>query len=181
MLGRIIGLARDGEHRFSKLPCESLRFIVGEGIEGDAHRGATVQHLSRVAKHPTVPNLRQVHLIQSELFDDLAGAGFTVGPGVLGENVTTFGIDLLALSRGTRLHLGDEVVLEVTGLRNPCAQIDDAIGKGGMEAVLDRSEDGSLIRKAGVMAIVTEGGEASVGDQIRVGAVPSEHFPLEPV
>jgi MOSC domain-containing protein YiiM len=149
-------------------------------VEGDAHAGRTVQHLSRIAKDPTVPNLRQVHLIHSELFDELAGKGFAVAPGELGENVTTYGIDLLSLSRGTRLRLGDQAVIEITGLRNPCHQL-NGIAPGLMDAVLDRASDGSLIRKCGVMAVVVKDGEVRVGDQLAEVETPAIFIRLEPV
>ena len=180
MTATIIGLARDTEHRFSKQPCATLQLIAGLGVEGDAHAGVLVQHLSRMAKDPSVPNLRQVHLIHAELFDELAAAGFSVGPAQLGENVTTRGIDLLGLSRGTRLCLGAEAVIEITGLRNPCHQI-NGLAPGLMQAVLDHAADGSLVRKSGVMATVITGGPVSVGDAIQLQSVPLGHEPLAPV
>ena len=176
----IIGLASDGAHRFAKQPQAALALRAGLGVEGDAHAGITVQHLSRVAKNPSAPNLRQVHLIHAELFDELAAKGFAVAPGQMGENVTTRGIDLLGLSRGTRLRLGAEVVIEVTGLRNPCHQL-NGLAPGLMEAVLGRADDGSLIRKAGVMAVVVTGGEVLLGDAITLDSVPLGLEPLEPV
>ena len=176
----IIGLASDGAHRFAKQPQAALALRAGLGVEGDAHAGITVQHLSRVAKNPSAPNLRQVHLIHAELFDELAAKGFAVAPGQMGENVTTRGIDLLGLSRGKRLRLGAEAVIEVTGLRNPCHQL-NGLAPGLMEAVLGRADDGSLIRKAGVMAVVVTGGEVLLGDAITLDSVPLGHEPLEPV
>jgi MOSC domain-containing protein YiiM len=181
MDGRVIGVACDGEHRFGKPPREAIRLVAGLGVHGDAHAGATVQHLSRVAKAPQTPNLRQVHLIHGELLDELAAKGFAVAPGELGENVTTRDIDLLGLSRGTRLRLGSEAVIEVTGLRNPCWQIDANIAPGAMAATLDRAPDGSLVRKAGVMAVVLAGGEVRPGDAIEMVLQPHEHRALEPV
>ncbi len=180
MTPTIIALARDSEHCFSKQPAQSLTLLVGLGIEGDAHAGRLVQHLSRMAKAPNTPNLRQVHLIHAELLDELAGKGFAVEPGQLGENITTRGLDLLGLSRGTRLRLGDEALIEITGLRNPCKQI-DGLAKGLMAATLDQAADGSLIRKCGVMAVVVTGGEICIGDAIRLESLPMEHQPLEPV
>lgn len=180
MAPTIIGLARDSAHRFSKQPCAALRLISGLGVEGDAHAGALVQHLSRKAKDPSVANLRQVHLIHAELFDELAVQGFAVSPAQLGENVTTRGIDLLGLSRGTRLRLGAEAVIEVTGLRNPCVQI-NGLAPGLMQAVLDRADDGSLVRKSGVMAVVITGGMVALGDAIALESVPLGYEPLEPV
>ncbi|MCC6925821.1 MOSC domain-containing protein [Novosphingobium sp.] len=176
----IIGLACDGEHRFSKLPCDSIVLIAGRGVQGDAHAGQLVQHRSRVAKNPNAANLRQVHLIQAELFDELASKGFVVAPAQLGENVTTRGIDLLGLSCGTRLRLGADALIEITGLRNPCKQI-DGLARGLMAATLDTASDGSLIRKAGVMAVVITGGEVQVGDAIELESMPLAHEPLEPV
>lgn len=180
MLPTIIGLARDGQHRFSKQSQAELTLLAGLGVEGDAHAGRLVQHLSRKAKDPNVANLRQVHLIHAELFDELAEKGFAVTSGQLGENVTTSGLDLLGLSRGTRLRLGEEAVIELTGLRNPCRQI-DGLAKGLMAATLDTAPDGSLVRKCGVMATVVTGGIVRLNDPIELESVPLAHEPLEPV
>jgi len=160
-------VAADDGHRFSKPTRAEIRLIAGEGVEGDAHRGVTVKHRSRVRADPTQPNLRQVHLIHGELHDELVAKGFDVAPGVMGENVTTRGIDLLGLPRGALLRLGGEAVVEVTGLRNPCSQLDD-YQDGLLKAALDRAEDGSLIRKAGIMGIVLAGGTVRPGDAIEV-------------
>ena len=177
---QVVGVHLSERHVFSKTARLSIRLLAGRGVEGDAHAGATVQHRSRVAKDPTQPNLRQVHLIHAELHDELAAAGFVVGPGEMGENVTTRGIDLLALPAGTRLHQGDAAVVEVTGLRNPCAQL-DRFQPGLMAAVLDRDEHGGLVRKAGVMGVVVAGGDVRPGDPVRVELPPGPHRPLEPV
>jgi MOSC domain-containing protein YiiM len=154
-------------HTFSKPTALAIRLVAGLGVEGDAHLGVTVKHRSRVRKDPTAPNLRQVHLIHEELFAELAAAGFTVGAGDIGENVTTRGIDLLGLPTGTRLRLGAAAVVEVTGLRNPCRQL-DTYRQGLMAAVLGRDAEGRLIRKSGVMAIVIHGGDVRPGDAIAV-------------
>ena len=181
MTGRIVSVAQSRSHKFAKQVCASIRLIEGIGVEGDAHSGRTVQHLSRLAKTPDAPNLRQVHLIHEELFAELAAAGFEVSAGALGENVLTRGIDLLALGQGTRLRLGEDALIEIAGLRNPCRQIDENIGHGAMAATLGKAADGSLIRKAGVMAIVLQGGEVRPGDTIGVELLPDEYRPLEPV
>lgn len=178
-MSEVVAVARDGAHRFSKPPCKAIRLVAGLGIEGDAHCGVTVQHRSRVAKDPSQPNLRQVHLIHAELLDELAARGFTVPPGAMGENVLTRGVPLLALSAGTRLRLGAEALVEVTGLRNPCLQL-DRYAPGLMKAVLDQAADGSLVRKAGVMAVVLAGGEVRAGDAIEAVA-PAEFRALAPV
>jgi MOSC domain-containing protein YiiM len=166
--GTVLAVARNAEHGFSKrVEPGGIRLVAGVGVEGDAHSGATVKHRSRVARDPTQPNLRQVHLIQAELFGELYGKGFAVLPGEMGENVTTRGLDLLALPVGTLLHLGGAgAVVEVTGLRNPCAQL-DRFAPGLMAAVLDRDARGALVRKAGVMAAVRAGGVVRAGDAIR--------------
>ncbi|MEG3126105.1 MOSC domain-containing protein [Sphingomonas sp. GB1N7] len=177
---RVIAVAADGEHHFAKPRRDAIRLVAGLGVEGDAHLGVTVQHLSRKAKDPSVPNLRQVHLIHGELFDDLAARGFMVEPGELGENVTTRGIALLDLPEDTLLALGDEAIVRVTGLRNPCVQI-DRFQKGLMAATLDRAADGSLIRKAGVMAVVVTGGVVRAGDMVRVELPPGLSRPLQVV
>jgi MOSC domain-containing protein YiiM len=180
MNGVIEAVSRSGGHTFHKPNRDTIRLLAGLGVEGDAHLGVTVKHRSRVARDPTQPNLRQVHLIHAELHDELAAAGFVVKPGEMGENVTTRGIDLLALPVGTRLHLGEEAVVEVTGLRNPCAQLDH-FQPGLMAAVLDRDEHGGLVRKAGVMGIVLAGGDVRPGDLVRVELPSQPHRPLEPV
>jgi MOSC domain-containing protein YiiM len=180
MAGVVTAVSRSPTHTFSKPALERIRLLAGLGVEGDAHLGATVQHRSRVARDPSQPNLRQVHVIHSELHDELRAAGFDVSAGQMGENVTTRGVDLLRLPVGTRLHLGGTAVVEVTGLRNPCTQL-DGLRPGLMAAVLDRDERGRLVRKAGVMAVVLAGGEVRPGDPIRVEPPPEPHRPLEPV
>ncbi|WP_457352665.1 MOSC domain-containing protein [Roseateles sp. P5_D6] len=167
-------------HSFSKFARGELRLIAGQGVEGDAHCGVTVKHRSRVAVDPTQPNLRQVHLIQGELFDELAARGFGVQPGQMGENLTTRGIDLLALPRDTELRIGTEVVLRVTGLRNPCPQIEN-FEAGLLKAVVDRDADGEVVRKAGIMSIVLAGGAVKPGDAITVRLPPLPHQKLERV
>ena len=181
MEGRVFAVASDAEHRFGKLTRSSIALIPGLGVAGDAHCGARVQHRSRVARTPEAPNRRQVHLIHAELFDELAAAGFEVGPGQLGENITTRAIDLLGLASGARLRIGDSALIEVTGLRNPCRQIDANIGPGAMQAVLARAADGGLLRKAGVMAVVLEGGSVRAGDAIALKSTPETFVPLAPV
>ena len=171
---RVISVSRSAKHVFSKSNRECIRLLEGLGVEGDAHMGETVKHRSRVAADPTQPNLRQVHLIHSELHDELRMNGFKVSAGDMGENITTRGIDLLALPRGARLRIGEGVVLELTGLRNPCAQL-DAFQDGLMKAVLDYDEEGNLVRKAGVMSVVLTGGDVRVDDLIRV-ELPSEPY-----
>jgi MOSC domain-containing protein YiiM len=171
---------RRAVHALGKEEQSSIRLLPGLGVEGDAHLGVTVQHRSRVARDPTQPNLRQVHLIQGELHDELRGRGFAVEPGQLGENVTTRGVDLLALSVGALLTLGRSAVVEVTGLRNPCRQLDEW-QPGLLAAVLDRDVAGALVRRAGVMAVVREGGELRAGDPLSVELPSGPHRPLEPV
>jgi MOSC domain-containing protein YiiM len=180
MQASVLAVSRSPAHSFSKPNVESIRLLAGLGIEGDAHAGETVRHRSRVKVDPTQANLRQVHLIQAELFEELAAKGFAVEPGQMGENVTTRGLDLLALPVGARLRLGSSAVVELTGLRNPCVQI-DRFRKGLMAAVLDRDGDGQIVRKAGVMAIVLTGGEVRPGDPIAVTLPPEPHRRLERV
>ena len=180
MTASVVSVHRSSSHSFSKHAEEAVSLLPGIGVQGDAHSGATVKHRSRVARDPGQPNLRQVHLLHAELFDELMAAGFPVWPGELGENVTTRGIDLLGLATGTRLHLGDSAVIEVTGLRNPCSQL-DKFQRGLTAAVLGRDAAGNLVRKAGVMAVVLEGGEVRPGDAIRIEAPAGPARPLEPV
>jgi len=178
--GVVAAVCRSAAHTMSKASVDSIRLVEGLGVEDDTHSGATVQHRSRVARDPTQPNLRQLHLIHGELHDELADAGFGISPGQMGENVTTRGLDLLGLPTGARLHIGATAVAEVTGLRNPCGQL-NGIATGLMDATLDCAEDGSKIRKAGIMAVVRTGGEVRVGDEVRVEAPPRPHRSLEPV
>ncbi|WP_163513593.1 MOSC domain-containing protein [Fodinicola acaciae] len=180
MAAYVTAVSVDGGHNFSKPAVEQIRLLEGLGVEGDAHLGVTVRHRSRVARDPSQPNLRQVHLIHSELHDELRPRGFDVKPGELGENVTTRGLDVLALPTGTRLHIGKTAIIEVTGLRNPCVQIDN-FQRGLMKAVLGRDAAGELIRKAGVMSVVRAGGDVRPGDGIDIELPPRPHEPLRPV
>ena len=174
--GRVVGVSFSAAHAFSKTPQPRVRLLAGLGVLGDAHAGATVRHRSRRRADPTQPNLRQVHLIHAELLDALNTAGFGVAAGALGENVLTRGLYLLALPTGTKLYLGDAVI-EVTGLRNPCAQLED-FQQGLLGAVLDRDADGTLFRKAGIMGVVLRGGEVGPGDEIGLEEPPEPHRPL---
>ncbi|HEY8588115.1 MAG TPA: MOSC domain-containing protein [Naasia sp.] len=174
---RVVSVGRDDAHRFTKPTRDSITLVEGFGVEGDAHFGATVQHLSRVRRDPTQPNLRQVHLIQSELFDEVDAA---VAPGDLGENITTEGVDLLGLPRCTLLRLGTEAVVEVTGLRNPCLQI-DRFEPGLLKQVVEVDANGQTVRKAGVMAVVVAGGVVKPGDSIVVELPEGPAEPLGPV
>ena len=176
----VTAVSQSRGHNFSKPNVLSIRLVAGLGVEGDAHAGVTVKHRSRVRRDPTQPNLRQVHLVHSELFDELRGKGFAVTPGDIGENVTTRGIDLLALPTGTKLRLGESATVEITGLRNPCTQL-DGIQAGLMQATLDRDANGELIRKAGVMAVVTAEGEIRPGDAVALVLPALPHRSLEPV
>lgn len=170
----VIALSKSETHSFSKANCEKLVLLDGLGIEGDAHMGKTVKHRSRVKQDASQPNLRQVHLIHSELYDEIALKGFHVNPGQIGENVTTHGIDLLSLPKGTILKIGAEATIEVTGLRNPCNQL-NSIKEGLMNAVLGKDDNGNLILKAGIMGIVINGGEIYVNDEIEI-VLPEKPF-----
>ncbi|MDB5528467.1 MAG: molybdenum cofactor biosysynthesis protein [Devosia sp.] len=180
MSGRVVSVSLSARHNFSKDRVQSVRLLQGLGIEGDAHAGVTVQHRSRVAVDPSQPNLRQVHLIHAELFDELTGKGFAVVPGDLGENIATAGIDLLALPRGTVLRLGAEAVVQVTGLRNPCSQI-EAFQPGLLANVIGKDDTGEIVRKAGIMSIVLAGGVVHEGDVIAVEFPALPYLPLERV
>jgi MOSC domain-containing protein YiiM len=177
---RVVSVAVGATHAFSKPCVDAIELIAGFGVRGDAHAGATVRHRYLVRKDPTAPNLRQVHLVHRELFDELAAKGFTVGSGDIGENVVTEGVDLLGLPVGTRLHLGVEAVVELTGLRSPCRQL-DGFQPGLMAAVLDRAPDGALVRKSGVMSVVLQGGTVRPGDAIRVELPAGPQRGLEPM
>jgi MOSC domain-containing protein YiiM len=179
-MGAVTAVARRPTHFVSKQAEARIRLLAGLGVEGDAHAGRTVKHRSRVRHDPGQPNLRQVHLIHSELHEELREAGYDVEPGQMGENVTTRGIDLLALPAGTVLRLGESAAIEVTGLRNPCKQLEQ-IQPGLMKATLDEDEDGNVIRKAGIMAVVLQDGEITPGDAIYVDLPPKPHRSLRPV
>ena len=180
MKGSVVAVSRSKSHSFSKSTEMSIRLLKGLGVEGDAHMGETVKHRSRVRVDPTQPNLRQVHLIHAELHDELKAAGFNIHPGDIGENITTSGLDLLGLPTGAVLRIGATAVIRITGLRNPCKQL-DGFQDGLTAAVLNRDAAGNLIRKAGIMAVVLEGGEVIPGDPIAVELPPEPHLPLSPV
>ncbi len=180
MSGRVIEVGAGRRHGLTKVAQLSVRLIAGRGVEGDAHCGERVKHRSRARFNPGLPNLRQVHLLHAELLDELAAAGFPVAPAMLGENVTTRGVDLLALPLGTKLRLGGDAVVELTGLRNPCIQLERMM-PGLMEACLGRDADGGLVRKAGVMAVVLADGDVRGGDTVSVELPAGPPVPLRPV
>lgn len=180
MTGRVLAVHRSASHTFSKVAEDAITLVEGHGVEGDAHAGARVKHRSHAARDPDKPNLRQVHLLQAELFDELVERDFPVFPGDLGENITTRGVDLLALPAGTLLRLGPHAEVEITGLRNPCSQI-DRFRAGLMAAVLDRDASGQLVRKSGVMAVVRRGGLVRPGDNILLQLPAPPHHALAPV
>ncbi|MEU0006680.1 MOSC domain-containing protein [Streptomyces sp. NPDC006314] len=180
MTGTVSAASSNGVYSFTKPNRDSITLLAGLGVEGDVHAGVTVKHRSRVAQDPTQPNLRQVHLIHEELFAEVGADGFTVTPGDLGENITTRGIDLLGLPVGTLLRIGEDALLEVTGLRNPCQQIDD-FQDGLLKRVVGRDENGNIVRKAGIMSIVREGGTVRPGDMIEAELPSGPHRPLERV
>jgi MOSC domain-containing protein YiiM len=179
-VGFVVAVSRCAAHSFSKPNVDVITLVAGHGVEGDAHAGATVKHRSRVAADPSQPNLRQIHLIHAELHDELRDRGFALTPGLMGENITTRGIDLLGLPTGARLRLGATAVVEVTGLRNPCSQL-DRLQQGLMAAVIGRDADGQVIRKAGIMGVVAVGGEVRAGDHVDVELPDRPHRPLDRV
>ncbi|MEU1404548.1 MOSC domain-containing protein [Streptomyces sp. NPDC005728] len=176
----VTAVSSNGEYSFTKPNRESITLLTGLGVEGDVHAGVTVKHRFRVAQDPTQPNLRQVHLIHEELFEDVAESGFRVGAGDLGENITTRGIDLLGLPTGALLRIGDDAIVEVTGLRNPCAQI-DTFQRGLLKEVVARGDDGRVLYRTGVMGVVKAGGVVRAGDLIAVELPETPHRPLERV
>ena len=178
--GTVTAVSLSGAHTMSKPNQDSIFLVTGLGVQGDAHSGETVKHRSRVARDPNQPNVRQVHLIHAELHDELRTQGFDVAAGQMGENVTTRDIDILHLPTGTRLHLGESAVVEITGLRNPCAQL-DGIQQGLMKACVGLDAQGNVVRKAGIMSIVLHDGYVRPGDAIRVELPPEPHQPLMPV
>jgi MOSC domain-containing protein YiiM len=176
----VLGVFANSAHSFSKQAHASITLLEGLGVEGDAHCGVTVQHVYDVKKDPNRPNLRQVHLMQAELFDEVNAKGFSVGPGDLGENITTRNLDLLSLPAGTLLHIGEKAVVRVTGLRTPCIQI-ERFQKGLVEAVFERTPGRPIIRKTGVMSVVVVGGVVHPNDPIAVRLPDGARLPLEPV
>jgi len=181
MSALVEAVSRSTAHGFSKTPQPSIRLVPGEGVEGDAHRGVTVQHLYLKRRDPTQPNLCQVHLFAAEMLDELATKGFHIEPGNLGENILTRNLDVLSLPLGTRLHLGATAVVEVTGLRTPCSKIDDF--RAGLQQHLwgERDGEGQKVRRAGIMSIVLIAGEVRPGDVIQMELPPQPHHPLGPV
>lgn len=173
----VFAVASKPTHHFSKIIQPEIELVAGFGVSGDAHFGRTVQHRYDKRKTPNAPNFRQVHLLPSELFDEVAALGFELGAGQLGENITTTGLELLSLPLGTRLHLGDDAVIELTGLRDPCILI-DKFQAGLKSAMLTRSDDGTVIRKSGVMSVVMTGGTVRAGDRITVQKPDAPHTPL---
>lgn len=177
MTACVIAVASDSGHNFSKITKPAITLVAGFGVQGDAHGGKTVQHLSDKRKNPDAVNLRQVHLMHAELFDELSEQGIAVAPGQMGENIVTRGVDLLDLSRGTRLHMGDAVI-EITGLRSPCLKL-NKIHPGLLKAVVEKCADGTVNKKSGVMAVVITGGEVRARDAVIVVAPDGPHMPLE--
>lgn len=180
MSGIVVSVGRAAQHTFSKPPHECIRLLAGLGVEDDAHQGITVKHRTRVRKDPTQANLRQVHLIHAELFAEFKNAGFSIAVGDLGENITTSGLDLLGLPTRTRLHIGESSIVEVTGLRSPCRQI-EAFAPGLVAQVIARDADGNLTYKVGIMSIVIAGGTIRAGDAIRTVLPPEPHLALKVV
>jgi len=179
-MGTVVAVSRGQRHGVGKDNQPAIRLVAGLGVEGDVHAGVTVKHRSRVPRDPTQPNLRQVHLIHAELFEELAARGFHLTPGAMGENITTRGLDLLGLPAGARLRLGADAIVEVTGLRNPCPQLEE-LGKGLMQACLGRGPNGEPMRKAGVMGVVIAGGEILPGDAITIHLPEGPNVQLKPV
>lgn len=177
---QVYSVSKSPTHSMEKYLENEIRLVTNLGVEGDAHSGETVQHLSRLKLFGSKPNLRQVHLIHRELLTELQTQGFEVKPGQMGENILTEGINLLKLPQNTTLHIGQDVIIRITGLRNPCKQL-NGIKTGLMKAVLDRDNNGKLIRKAGVMAVVVSGGRVKIGDAIKIQLPEKPNLPLEPV
>jgi MOSC domain-containing protein YiiM len=176
MSGFVFAVHSSGRHTFSKVPRDAIRLIENWGVEGDSHAGTTDQHLYHIRRFGQQPNLRQVHLIHAELLDDVGTKGHTVLPGELGENISTRNVDLLGLPTGARLRIGPEAIIELTGLRNPCRQIEEF--QAGLLSHLVERRPAGVVRKGGVMSIVLKGGMVRPGDRIEIGLPPSPHAPL---
>jgi MOSC domain-containing protein YiiM len=180
LTGQVVSVSRSPVHGFSKEVLPEIRILAGFGVEGDAHAGGKVQHLYRVRRNPNAPNLCQVHLLQAELFDELRAQGLEVAPGQMGENITTRNLELLTLPVGTRIHLGPQAIVEVTGLRDPCNQL-NTLHPGLMKACIARDHNGTLIRKAGIMAIALQSGVVQPGDPISIEVPQGEWRAMGPV
>jgi MOSC domain-containing protein YiiM len=178
--GIVTAVSRSARHTFSKPNQLMIRLVAGQGVEGDAHAGETVKHRSRVARDPSQPNLRQVHFIAEETHQALRAQGFDVGPGVMGENITTRGLDLFGLPEGAILRLGDGAAVRITGLRNPCQQL-DRHRQGLMAATLGRDAEGAVTLRAGIMGVVLQGGDVRPGDRVVVQLPAGPHAPLRRV
>ncbi|GAA3019862.1 MOSC domain-containing protein [Streptomyces fulvorobeus] len=180
-MARVTAVSSEKAYSFSKRNRTGITLLAGLGVQGDVHAGETIRHQFRMRYEPRLPNLRQVHLIHEELFDELAAKGFTVTPGQLGENVSTRGIDLLGLPTGALLRLGEEAVVEVTGLRNPCAKIND-FRRGLLQEVFELdAATGEFVFKCGIMGVVRRSGAVHPGDTVHVELPPGPHTPLERV
>lgn len=171
---------RSESHDFTKATVEEVVLVAGVGIEGDAHAGATVQHVSRKKKDADRPNLRQVHLVSAELHEELVADGFDLDHGGFGENLVTRGIALGDLPVGTTLALGDDAIIVLTGLRDPCAQI-DRHREGLRAAVAFDPGEGPKLFRDGAMAMVVRGGVVRTGDPIGVALPPEPHHPMRKV
>ena len=181
LAGKVLTVSRSSEHGFAKALEPHITLLAGLGVEGDAHAGTTVQHLYRKRLDPRAPNLAQVHFLQSELFDELSAKGFAIEPGIMGENVLTAGLDLINLPTGTIFRIGPQAVVEISGIRHPCKQIDDSVAKGLTNALIDRDADGAVVRKAGIMGVVVTGGVVTPGDTIAVTLPAKPYRRLEVV
>lgn len=117
--------------------------VVDRGFEGDAHAGDW---------H------RQVSLLAQESIDEMCAKGLDVGPGDFAENITTEGIDLMTLPVGSVIHIGDEVVLEVSQIGKVC-HTRCAIYQQAGDCVMPRE---------GIFAVVRTPGEVASGDTIEV-------------
>ena len=179
-IGKVLAVSASPEHGFTKMPRDTINLLAGLGVEGDAHAGATVQHLYRKRKDPSAPNLAQVHFLPVELFAEMAALGFTLAPGAMGENVLTEGLDLITLPTGTLFKIGADVLVEISGIRDPCKQI-DALGQGLTKAMFARDAEGQVVRKAGIMGVVRVGGLVQSGDAIAVMLPAEPHRRLEVV
>jgi MOSC domain-containing protein YiiM len=180
----VVAVHRAPEYQFSKDTTDSITLLAGLGVEGDAHLGATVQHRSRVASDPNQPNLRQVHLVMSELLDEVRTAGTSIDNGQLGENITTSGIDLIGLPVGSVLRIGPDALVALTGLRNPCKQIRD-VGEGVLKMMFVDGEEygrpGEQVGRTGVMGVVLTGGEVRSNDTIKIRYPAGPHTPMQKV
>jgi MOSC domain-containing protein YiiM len=163
--GSVIAVCQKTEPGLPKFEAEAIQLIEDFGVSGDYHAGKLIRHRYWAAKDPTHPNHRQVLLVDTSIYADLASQGIALKPGMLGENVVVDGIQVMTLAVGARLQLGD-ALLELTEVRNPCYQLNE-MHPDLLEAVKPEV-DGQPRRNAGMFARILTGGWVRPGNPVLV-------------